>query len=106
MLVPYHDTMPSFMIFSRVLDLPELKTKFLNISDGATMPRCLNFIPISYMGPRNSPKDTHVIHWYASVLYKQFLTPFRDGIWDRRQVSVGDRGSFPQDPETVGDMEQ
>ena len=33
------------------------------------MPRCLNFTPISCMGPRNSPKDTHVIfqttlvHW-------------------------------------------
>ena len=31
------------------------------------------------------------------------LYPFRDGIWNRRQVSVGDRGSFPHDPETVGD---
>ena len=45
-------------------------------------------------------------HWCASVLYKRFLTPFRDGIWDRRQVSVGDRVSFPHDPETVGGMEQ
>ena len=31
------------------------------------------------------------------------LTPFRDGIWNRRVVSGGDRGSFPHDPETVGD---
>ena len=31
-------------------------------------------------------------HWYASVLYKRFLTPFRDDIWNHRQVSVGDRG--------------
>ena len=31
-------------------------------------------------------------HWYASVLYKRFLTPFHDGIWNRRKVSVGDRG--------------
>ena len=31
-------------------------------------------------------------HWYALVLYKRFLTPFRNGIWNRRQVSVGDRG--------------
>jgi len=31
-------------------------------------------------------------HWHASVLYKQFLTPIRDGIWNRRQVSAGDRG--------------
>ena len=43
-------------------------------------------------------------HWYTSVLNKRFLTPFRDGIWNRRQVSVGDRRSFPLDPETVGDM--
>ena len=44
-------------------------------------------------------------HWCASVLNKQFLTPFRNGIWNHRQVSVGDRGSFPHDPETVGHME-
>ena len=44
------------------------------------------------------------MHWYALVLYKWFLTPFRDGIWNCRLVSVGDRGSFPHDPETVGDM--
>ena len=41
-------------------------------------------------------------HWYVSVLNKQFLTPFRNGIWNRRQVSVGYRGSFPHDPETIG----
>ena len=59
MLVSCHDTMPSFMIFRRVLEL----------SGWATIPRCLNFTLISCMGPRNSPKDTHVIfqttlvHW-------------------------------------------
>ena len=37
------------------------KTKFLNVLGRATMPRCLIFIPISCMGPRNSPKDTHLI---------------------------------------------
>ena len=37
-------------------------------------------------------------HRYASVLYKRFLTPFRDGIWHRRQVSVGDRGVHPTRP--------
>ena len=35
-------------------------------------------------------------HWY--VLYKRFYTPFRDGIWNRRQVSVGDRGVLPTRP--------
>ena len=44
-------------------------------------------------------------HWCASVLNKWFFTPFRDGIWNHRQVSVGDRRSFPHDPETVGDRE-
>ena len=35
-----------------------------------------------YMGP---------FHWYNDVLNKRFKTPFRDGIWNHRQVSVGDR---------------
>ena len=42
-------------------------------------------------------------HWCASVLNKRFFTPFRDGIWNHRQVSVCDRVSFPHDPEIVGD---
>ena len=37
------------------------KTKFFNVLGRATMPRCLNFIPISCMGPGNLPEDTHVI---------------------------------------------
>ena len=71
-----HDTMPSFMIFRCVLDLQELKIKFLNFSGRATMPRCLNFIPISCMGPRNSPKDTHeifqtsLVHWSMCLQFK------------------------------------
>ena len=67
MLVPCHETMPSFMIYRRVLELQEIKTKFLNLSGRATTPRCLNFILISCMGPRNSPKDTHVIFQPTSV---------------------------------------
>ena len=39
----------------------DFKTKFLNVLDWATMPRCLNFILIFCMGPRNSPEDTNVI---------------------------------------------
>ena len=45
-------------------------------------------------------------HWYNNVLNKRFLTPFHDDIWNRRQVSVCDRVSFPHDPETVWDMEK
>jgi hypothetical protein len=37
-------------------------------------------------------------HWYSEVLYTRFLTPFRDDIWNRRQVSVGDRGVLPTLP--------
>jgi len=32
------------------------------------------------------------------VLNKRFFTPFRDGIWNRHQVSVGDRGVLPTRP--------
>ena len=39
-----------------------------------------------------------IMHWYASVLNKRFLTPFRDSIWNSCQVSVGDRGVLPTRP--------
>ena len=38
------------------------------------------------------------LHLCASVLNKRFLTPFRDDIWNRRQVSVGNRGVLPTRP--------
>ena len=53
------------------------KTRFLNVSSWAMTPRCLNFIPISGMGPRNLPEDRHVIfqpalvHW-SMCLYLKF----------------------------------
>ena len=48
--------------------------------------------------------DHHTsIHWCASVVNKKFFTPFRDGIWNCRRVSVCDRVSFPHDPEIVRD---
>ena len=48
---------------------------------------------------RNSgPCDILSIHWCALVLNKRFFTPFRDGIWNHRQVSVGDRGVLPTRP--------
>ena len=43
-------------------------------------------------------------NWDNEVLYKWFLTPFHDGVLNRRLVIDCDRGSFPHDPETVGDM--
>ena len=53
-----------------------LKTKFLNLFGRATTPRCLNFIPISCMGHKNLPEDTHVIfqptlvHWSMCLYFK------------------------------------
>ena len=41
---------------------------------------------------------SRLYHWCTSVLNKRFKTPFRDGIWNRRQVSVGDRGVLPTRP--------
>ena len=73
MLVPCHGTKPSFIIFMRVLDLQELKNY---VSNPATTPRILNFIPISCMEPRNLPEDTHVIfqptlvHWNMCLYFK------------------------------------
>ena len=32
------------------------------------------------------------LHWYASVLYKCFLTPFRDGVRNRHLASDCDKG--------------
>ena len=61
MLVPCNDTMPSFMIFSRVLDLQELKNQVSQSFRLSHDSQILNFIPISWMGPINSPKYTHVI---------------------------------------------
>ena len=37
-------------------------------------------------------------HQCRDLLYKRFLTPFHDGVWNRRQVSVGDRGVLPTRP--------
>ena len=54
----------------------KLKTKFLNLYGRGMTPRCLNFIPISCMEPRNLPEDTHVIfqptlvHWNMCLYFK------------------------------------
>ena len=69
MLMPLHDSMPSFINFGRVLDLLEFKNQVsqcLRPSDGG---RVLKFIPISCMGPKHAPRDTYLIfqpvymHW-------------------------------------------
>ena len=58
-LMPLHDSMPSFKNFRQVLDLLEFKKPGIStFCRQSTVPWCLNFIPISCMGPRNSPKDT------------------------------------------------
>ena len=69
MLMPLHDSMPSFMNFRRVFDLLEFKnqaSQCLRPCDGAG---CLKFILISCMGHKHAPKDTNLIfqpiymHW-------------------------------------------
>ena len=75
MLMPFHDSMPSFMNFRRVLDL--LKPGISMFCRQSTMPWCLKFIPISCMGPKHAPKDTYLIfhpiymHW-SMCMYSNF----------------------------------
>ena len=45
MLMPLHDSMPSFMNFRRVLDLLECKTRYLFVCRRVMVARCLTFIP-------------------------------------------------------------
>ena len=71
MLMPLHDTMPSFMNFRRFLYLLEFKTQVYisTFCRQSTVPSCLRIITISCMGPKHAPKDIHVIfqptlvHW-------------------------------------------
>ena len=69
MLMPLHDSMPSFMNFIRVLDLIEFKSHVSQCLRQSTVPWCLKFIPISCMGPKHATKDTYLIfqpvymHW-------------------------------------------
>ena len=62
MLMPLHDSIPSFMNFRRVLDLPEFKKPGISMfCQQSTVPLCLKFIPISCIGPKHAPKDTYLI---------------------------------------------
>ena len=61
MLMPLHDSMPSFMNFRRVLDLLEFKNKASHVLPAINVPLCLKFIPISWMGLKHAPKDTDLI---------------------------------------------
>ena len=69
MLMPFDDSMPSFMNFRRVLDLLEFKNRYLNICGRVTVAGCVKFIPISCMGPKHATKHTYLIfqpvymHW-------------------------------------------
>ena len=69
MLMLLHDSMPSFMNSTRVLDLLEFKTRHLNVLPAINGAWSLKFIPISCMGPKHAPKDTYLIfqpiymHW-------------------------------------------
>ena len=70
MLMPLHDGMPSFMNFTRVLDLLEFKNQASQCFAGnQRCPVVRIFIPIPCMGPKHAPKDTDLIfqpiymHW-------------------------------------------
>ena len=43
-------------------------------------------------------KERHVVSLVRVGPKQTVLTPFRDGIWNRCQVSVGDRGVLPTRP--------
>ena len=59
LLMPLHDSMPSFMNFRRVLDLLEFKNPGISLfCRQSTVAWCLKFISISCMGPKHAPKDT------------------------------------------------
>ena len=61
MLMPLHDSMPSFMNFGQILDLLELQKRVRRCLLETTVPWCSNFIPISCMGHKHKPMDTYMI---------------------------------------------
>ena len=76
MLMPLHDSMPSFMNFRRVLDLQEFKNQVSNVCSRVMVAGGLTFIPTSCMGPKHAPKDTYLIfqlicmHWSMRMQFK------------------------------------
>ena len=65
-------------------------------------PRFLNFIPISCMGPRYSPKDTHVIlqptlvHWSMYLQYKFELCTLNAQILNQCIKRPNEQGITPK----------
>ena len=74
-----------------------LKTKFLDVLGRVTTPRCLNFILISCMGPRNSPKDTHVIFQPTLVHWSMWLQ-FKFGLWTLNVQKLNQCIKRPNEP--------
>ena len=77
MLMPLHDSMPSFMNFRRVLDLLESKNQPSQCFSGNQWcPVVWIFIPISCMEPKHAPRDTDLIfqpiymHWSMCMYFK------------------------------------
>ena len=66
MLVPLHDSMPSFMNFRRVLDLLEYKKKYLNVLSAINSGHVFEFIPISCMGPKHAPQG-HIFDFSTNL---------------------------------------
>ena len=62
MLMPLHDSMPSFMNFRRILDLLESKNQASKCFAGnQRCPGVWIFIPISCLGPKHAAKDTDLV---------------------------------------------
>ena len=80
MLVPWHDTMPSFMISMWVLDLHEFKNQVSRCSRPSHDAQMFEYRShISCMGPRNSPKDTHVI-FQPTLVHRSMCLQFKFGL--------------------------
>ena len=58
MLMPLHDSMPSFMNLRRVLDLLEFKNQVSQCLRPSDSGRVFEIHSISCMGPKHATKDT------------------------------------------------
>jgi len=77
MLMPLHDSMPSFMNFRRVLDLLEFKNQVSQrFAGNQQCPGVWNSFPFLAWDRKHAPKDTDLIfepiymHWSMCMWYK------------------------------------
>ena len=68
MLMPLHDSMPSFMNFRRVSDLIEFKNQVSQCLRSGVGGRVFDIHSVSCMGPNHATKDTNLI--FLTNLYE------------------------------------